>query len=661
MGYPLLAHMLELRAYPDEWASDYSDEIKVEAAQDEIAPLAPSDFAISSIAQGIELTWKNPTLNFDGTTCRDLAWIAVYRSTTAGIDPDDPASYDERKLVQGESYIFNSTNTSQTYYFVVTAMDRTGNESDPTSELSAAPGPVPPQATVIPDDATGLIFDDSIGGDGVVSGDGILGIAFKEPSSSWVNFDRYRLWYQYTTDGGTTWRDEDGTAGAWTEIGPVGRWGFMHKGLDSTGAKAYRYKATIVSTDGIESTTPDTAGGATTTADASDNSALVAITIFAMNIVALGEVRAENIKVTNLSAINADLGAVTAGSIVVGDSTNKLWLNDAGDGGLAIGGTDKATAPFRVTAAGALTATSATITGELHTGSGSVINGAYIDSLSASKLAAGDITVGLNVNTGGSIKSNNYSAGSTGWKINYDGSAEFQNATIRGSLNASDITAGTLDFSAISRNGLAVLNSELNGGITHDKISSVNADTITVGTLTGRKIQTSSSGARLVMNDTGFADMLVGYDSSGTQKLLLSGTGTIQATSLDSNGSSAICTLGSGVIGRFSYSGSTVYNSTAPTSWTNLDLSSYVGARRALVLLRIYNGSSNATNYRFRPDGSSEEQGVAVDNWPGALSTRIETSYRYNYVWCMTGTNGYVEWAADLASSTTIVLLAYIS
>ncbi len=63
-----------------------------------------------------------------------------------------------------------------------------------------------------------------------------------------------------------------------------------------------------------------------------------------------------------LSALAADLGVVTAGSIVIG-STNKLWLNDAADGGLALGGTNKATAPFRVSAAGVLNASSGYIGG----------------------------------------------------------------------------------------------------------------------------------------------------------------------------------------------------------------------------------------------------------------------------------------------------------
>lgn len=84
-----------------------------------------------------------------------------------------------------------------------------------------------------------------------------------------------------------------------------------------------------------------------------------------------GTIDADKLNVSELSAITADMGSLTAGSIVIG-STNKLWLNDADDGALNIGGATKASAPFRVTAAGALTATNAQITGTITASAGSI-------------------------------------------------------------------------------------------------------------------------------------------------------------------------------------------------------------------------------------------------------------------------------------------------
>jgi hypothetical protein len=83
-------------------------------------------------------------------------------------------------------------------------------------------------------------------------------------------------------------------------------------------------------------------------------------------------VTADKINVNTLAAIKADLGAVTAGQIVVG-STNKLWLNDSADGTLRIGGSVKASAPFQVSAAGHLDAIDATF-GSLNIDS----SGAYV-------------------------------------------------------------------------------------------------------------------------------------------------------------------------------------------------------------------------------------------------------------------------------------------
>ena len=48
------------------------------------------------------------------------------------------------------------------------------------------------------------------------------------------------------------------------------------------------------------------------------------------------------------------------------------------------------------------------------------------------------------------LESDNYVSGSSGWRIERDtGNAEFQNATIRGTLNASDISAGTISVARL--------------------------------------------------------------------------------------------------------------------------------------------------------------------------------------------------------------------
>lgn len=106
----------------------------------------------------------------------------------------------------------------------------------------------------------------------------------------------------------------------------------------------------------------------------------------------------------SLAAICADLGTVTAGSIVVG-STNKLWLNDASDGVLAVGGSTKAAAPFHVSAAGHLDATDATF-GDLNIDTA----GAYVD---APNVTYGLATSGYKFKYGGGV--------AAGLSATYDG------------------------------------------------------------------------------------------------------------------------------------------------------------------------------------------------------------------------------------------------
>jgi|GEM_PF-3368248 hypothetical protein len=59
--------------------------------------------------------------------------------------------------------------------------------------------------------------------------------------------------------------------------------------------------------------------------------------------------------------------------------------------------------------------------------------------------SSGPVTVSSLVLGGCDILSANFVAGTSGWRIRYDGSAEFQNVIVRGTLNADDIVAGTIN------------------------------------------------------------------------------------------------------------------------------------------------------------------------------------------------------------------------
>ena len=166
----MTSYMLVLRAYPDKWAGDFSEEWRIEAAVDTVAPKPPSNVAAEGVTEALVVTWDNPSLNSDETVCNDLAWVRVYKSVTANIDIADPETYDSKTLVTGESFILQTealygsaryyqcvltatgavsvTTVSdrgyrgreqKTYYIVLTSLDRTGNESVVSAEVSATP------------------------------------------------------------------------------------------------------------------------------------------------------------------------------------------------------------------------------------------------------------------------------------------------------------------------------------------------------------------------------------------------------------------------------------------------------------------------------------------------------------------------------------------
>lgn len=79
-----------------------------------------------------------------------------------------------------------------------------------------------------------------------------------------------------------------------------------------------------------------------------------------------------------------------------------------------------------------------------------VVDNAQISGLSAAKLTVGDGTIG------GNLKSTNYVAGSSGWIVRPDGTAEFGFAHIRGTLQASQVAANFITAAMIDARGLSI-------------------------------------------------------------------------------------------------------------------------------------------------------------------------------------------------------------
>jgi microcystin-dependent protein len=133
---------------------------------------------------------------------------------------------------------------------------------------------------------------------------------------------------------------------------------------------------------------------------------------------------------------------------------------------------------------------------------------------------------------GGAIKSPNYVGGTTGWIIRSDGSAEFSNVTVRGNINSSTITGGSID---IGGNDSTSFHADSNGNIWSGSASLVSS-----GPSSGRSpFYVLSDGTLFARNATIAGEINA---SSGTF------SGTITATGTISGGTISSGTISGGVI-----------------------------------------------------------------------------------------------------------------
>lgn len=102
-----------------------------------------------------------------------------------------------------------------------------------------------------------------------------------------------------------------------------------------------------------------------------------------------------------------------------------------------------------------------------------------------------------------------------------------------------------------------------------------------------------------------------------------------------------------------------VFNGTAPTTWTDLDLSSVVGPNPALVILKTLIEGNDAT-YAFRKDGDTDEQydGGAVLHGAGMI---FGDTLKYQIAIVVTNALGIIEWKASSPfGSQTVDIIGFI-
>ncbi len=98
---------------------------------DTTAPLAPTGLSATAWDATVSLDW-----NDNGES--DLDGYNIYRSTTSG----SGYSRLNGSLLSSSNYTDNSVTNGTTYYYVVTAVDKSSNESNYSSEVSATPNEI---------------------------------------------------------------------------------------------------------------------------------------------------------------------------------------------------------------------------------------------------------------------------------------------------------------------------------------------------------------------------------------------------------------------------------------------------------------------------------------------------------------------------------------
>lgn len=100
-------------------------------------PPAPAEVRAQSKDGAVALEWN-------AVDAGDLAGYRVYRAPTSISAGADPSPVSGERPIAETGYTDDSGQNGTTYYYVVTAVDGAGNESDPSPEVKKTPFASPP-------------------------------------------------------------------------------------------------------------------------------------------------------------------------------------------------------------------------------------------------------------------------------------------------------------------------------------------------------------------------------------------------------------------------------------------------------------------------------------------------------------------------------------
>ena len=105
-------------------------------------------------------------------------------------------------------------------------------------------------------------------------------------------------------------------------------------------------------------------------------------------------------------------------------------------------------------------------------------------------------------------------------------------------------------------------------------------------------------------------------------------------------------------------SGALIFNDSSPTTFTDLDLSSVVGANVALVYLKVLCNSGDDNYYTFRTNGETADVS-ALDNSLGSYRSKIDHP-KIGYFLVQTDSSGIIEWKGGDVRTTQITIMSYL-
>lgn len=272
------------------------------------------------------------------------------------------------------------------------------------------------------------------------------------------------------------------------------------------------------------------------------------------------------------------------------DTTYRLWAGDADT---------PASAPFSVTKAGAIKSTSGTIGGW---------------TIGSTTISSGNLIM----DSTGLIKSNNYAAGVSGWMIDGDGKAEFEDVIVRGQLATSVLT-----YNEIHVTGGTQMIGYKAGVLYSDYTTPTTESTIYIANDAGGSTCSFANTDRIRMKD-GSNDWWALLSDKSQQSEYASFTATTQ------NGTTSWAVkAGRAIVGYNPSSGGTIYLSSdgAVGATANISIMQHSTSPWSDESLKVRIGNM----YNVYGTGTNNRYGVGIGDYSGGnyMSYNAETSGQF--------------------------------